>query len=289
MAYAQPALSTNPYDGEEIAFLTQHGKEKLIAAMLGYTFRCRVRHIDEFDTDQLGTFTREIPRPGTQFEAAVRKARIGMDLTGCHLGLANEGAFGPDPAAGMMPWDVEMVVLVDDHRNLRIAGIAQGPARMGHTTTGSWKDLLEFARRHDFPNHALVLRPQGLPDATIVKGLNDRSSLRDAFDRAVKKSASSQAFCEVDLRAHCNPTRQVIIRKAAENLMERLFSTCPGCRSPGYWVKDFRSGLPCAWCNGPTSEVISDIWECPGCGYREEHERAHKEFADPGHCDTCNP
>lgn len=289
MGYSQPALSTKPYDGEEIAFLTQHGKERLIAAMLEYTFRCRVTHVDGFDTDQLGTFTREIPRRGTQLEAAVRKARIGMDMAGCHLGLASEGAFGPDPAAGMIPWDVEMVVLVDDRRNLQIAGIAQGPARMGHTTTGAREELLEFARRHDFPDHALVLRPAGVPDAPIVKGLKEHSNLLDAFDQATDQSPFGQAFCEVDLRAHCNPTRQVIIRKAAENLVERLFSACPRCRSPGYWVSGTRIGLPCEWCEAPTQEVIADIWTCPGCGLEQERQRHHKAFADPGHCDTCNP
>ena len=289
MGYSQPALATKPYDGEEIAFLTQHGKEKLIAAMLEYTFRFRVRHVDGFDTDRLGTFTREIPRQGTQMEAAVRKARIGMELAGCHLGLASEGAFGPDPAAGMMPWDVEMVVLVDDHRKLQIAGVAQGPACMGHTTTGDWEELLEFARRYHFPEHALTLRAEGVPDVSIVKGLNHRSNLREAFDLAVDKSPSGKVFCEVDLRAHCNPTRQVIIRKAAENLVERLFSACPRCRSPGYWVSDIRTGLPCAWCKGPTNEVISDVWECPGCGHSREIQRAHKHCADPAHCNHCNP
>ena len=43
------------------------------------------------DTDVLGTFTGDVPRPGSPFETAVAKARIGMGLTGCSLGLASEG------------------------------------------------------------------------------------------------------------------------------------------------------------------------------------------------------
>lgn len=289
MGNTRAALETTPYAGEDIAFLTQHGKEKIIAAMLEYTFHCHVRHVDGFNTDHLGTFTREIPRQGTQIDAAVRKAKIGMELAGCSVGLASEGAFGPDPATGMMPWDVEMVVLVDDENNLRIAGIAQGPARMGHTITGNRDDLLEFARTHDFPNHALVLRPEGVPEAPIRKGLRAPSRLLEAFGEATGDSPTGQALCEVDLRAHCNPTRQVIIRKAAENLLERLFSPCPRCGSPGYWVDDIRTGLPCAWCRTPTHEIVADIWACPGCGHRQEAERPHEEFADPAHCDSCNP
>ena len=39
MGKTRPAIPTTPYAGEEIAFLTQHGKERLIAAMLEYPFR----------------------------------------------------------------------------------------------------------------------------------------------------------------------------------------------------------------------------------------------------------
>ena len=42
-------------------------------------------------------------RAGTQIEAARKKARLGMELAGLPLGLASEGAFGPDPMTGMFP------------------------------------------------------------------------------------------------------------------------------------------------------------------------------------------
>ena len=67
-----------------------------------------------YDTDQLGTFTRDIPRPGSQLEAARRKARMGMSLSGLPVGLASEGSFAPDPFTGMFTWNVEMLVLIDD-------------------------------------------------------------------------------------------------------------------------------------------------------------------------------
>jgi len=43
---------------------------------------CRVAHVSGFDTDQLGTFTRNIPRAGIQLEAARKKACLGMELAG---------------------------------------------------------------------------------------------------------------------------------------------------------------------------------------------------------------
>ncbi|MHB8354650.1 MAG: hypothetical protein ACYDCF_09505, partial [Burkholderiales bacterium] len=64
------------YAGQAVSLLTQHGKERGIASVLGVALGCRVERVAGYDTDQLGTFTREIPRPGTQIEAARKKARL---------------------------------------------------------------------------------------------------------------------------------------------------------------------------------------------------------------------
>jgi len=53
-------------------------KERVIAPVLEPALGCQIELVDGFDTDQLGTFTRDIPRDGTQLEAARKKARIGM-------------------------------------------------------------------------------------------------------------------------------------------------------------------------------------------------------------------
>lgn len=285
---AEAKVPVRPYAGRRMALLTQHGKEALIAPVLAATIDARVERVGGFDTDRLGTFTREIPRAGLQREAAVRKARIGMELAGLPLGLASEGAFGADPAAGIVPWDVEMVVLVDDDRGREITGIAQGAARMGHLTTGDRDAAERFARDHGFPGHALVMRPaEGA--GPIAKGLRDVGALRQAFDAARKASGERRVLCEVDLRAHCNPTRQGVIREAARNLADRLRSPCPACAAPGYWISGLRTGLPCAWCGGPTNEVASETWSCAECGRREDRARAHAGTGDPAHCDRCNP
>ena len=65
------------YSGRRIALLTQHDKERVIAPVLDAALGCRVEWVNGFDTDLIGTFTRDIPRIGTQVEAARRKARIG--------------------------------------------------------------------------------------------------------------------------------------------------------------------------------------------------------------------
>ena len=95
------------YRGSSVALLTQHGKEKVVAPLLAAAIGCDVVLVTGFDTDQLGTFTRDIPRSGTQIEAARKKARIGMGLASLPLGLASEGSFGPDPFTGMFSLNVE--------------------------------------------------------------------------------------------------------------------------------------------------------------------------------------
>ena len=93
MADCKTAMLIKPshYTGQRIVFLTQHGKEKVVTPIFTKALGCRVERVSGFDTDELGTFTREIPRYGSQFEAARRKARIGMQLSGASLGLASEG------------------------------------------------------------------------------------------------------------------------------------------------------------------------------------------------------
>ncbi|MHB0889054.1 hypothetical protein [Acidithiobacillus sp.] len=61
-----------PYAGMRVILLTKHGKEKVITPALKSRVGCLVEQMQGYDTDALGTFTREIPRPDTQL-ATVRK------------------------------------------------------------------------------------------------------------------------------------------------------------------------------------------------------------------------
>ena len=116
------------YSGQRIAFLTQHGKEALLGPLFSEKLACTLVRATGFDTDQLGTFTRDVPRPGTQLAAARFKANKGMELTGLSIGIGSEGAFGADPVGGIMPWNTEVIVWVDATLGIEILGIAQGPS-----------------------------------------------------------------------------------------------------------------------------------------------------------------
>jgi len=289
---AAPALNAEPaidwYLGKPVALLTQHGKEHVIGSVLGPALGCRIERVSGYDTDLLGTFTREIPRAGTQIEAARRKARLGMELAGLPLGLASEGAFGPDPIAGMFPWNVEIVLWIDDVHGLEIVGRAQGKANFAHLLTADWKAAETFARQRDFPQHQLVLRPEREDDPRIRKGVCSWTELEAGFAWAQAQSPDGLVFLESDVRAHANPTRQQNIRLAAEDLAAKLCSRCPQCGAPGFWIVERVAGLPCGYCDAPTQEAQADVLGCVKCPHRETRDREIKH-ADPARCDYCNP
>lgn len=280
---------TAAYTDRRAVLLTQHGKETVLAPVLAEAVGCRVERIDGYDTDRLGSFSRDVERIGNQLETARRKARIGMELSGCDLGLASEGAFGPDPFTGFVPWNVELVVLIDDREGLEVAGLAQGAARSLHRRVRDEEGLRTFAREAGFPEHKLMLRPDDEHDPRIRKGLGDWAALSEAFAAASAESAEGWVFVENDLRAFCNPTRMTMIRSAAEDLAARLNSPCPACRTPGFWITGHTPGLPCRLCTAPTRLPKSQTWACLRCAHSEDHAAGSAVDADPLRCDHCNP
>ena len=277
------------YEGRHAVLLTQHGKEAIIGPVLQAAIGCHVDLVVGFDTDQLGTFTRDIPRPGSQLETALQKARIGMNLADSRLGLASEGAFVADPYTGLIPWNVELVVFIDDDKGLEVTGIGQGPAKSGHRAVSSWNEMVTFAEEARFPSHHLVVRPNDEHDWRICKGLSDWAALKKAYDHAASLSGNGVVVVENDLRAYCNPTRQKIIAPATDNLAQRLSSSCPICAAPGYWMTRTITGLPCAICASATRQPLADIWSCWHCGHGEKKRRLDTTHADPSRCDWCNP
>lgn len=289
-AVLAPVFDTAParYAGRRVALLTQHGKEALLAPVLDAALGCRVERVDGFDTDRLGTFTREIPREGTRLEACRCKARIGMDLAGAAVGLASEGVFGTDPMFGMLPWNAEVLVWIDDALGIEVVGRAQGKACWATRRVATWAEAERFARQAGFPRHGLVARPGSAFDPRLRKDFVDAAALRAAFDAARAEAADGYVVLEVDARAHRNPTRQGVIRRAAEDLARRLASACPACNAPGFALLRHVRGLPCADCGTPTGETRAEIHACVRCEHRE-HRPRRPDTADPAHCPRCNP
>lgn len=284
-----PSTPARPYAGQTVAFLTQHGKERLVGPVLEAALGCRVERVSGVDTDTLGTFTREVPRAGTQLDAARRKAQLGLERSGGTLALGSEGAFGPDPVSGLLPWNVEVLLFLDAARGLEVVGVAQGPASQAHQLVHTWAEGEAFARRVGFPEHQLVVRPLHAEHPALRKDLATWGALEAAFVTA-HDAGGGPVFLEVDGRAHANATRREVIRAAAEDLAARLRSACPACGSPGFWVHERASGLPCAECGTPTRETLAEVFACPACPHRETRPRSDgRREAEPGRCDVCNP
>lgn len=281
----QPTAPSAP----RVVLLTQHGKEALLAPVLAASLGWNLERVAGFDTDTLGTFTREVDRPGSQLEAARTKATTGMALAGCARGLASEGAFMPDPASGLFAWNVELLLLVDAELGLEVVGMAQGPACNQTGCASDWTGAERLAQEAGFPSHWLVVRPDGEHGAVVAKGVASWPALRAAFDEALARSEQGVVWLESDVRAMANPTRQALIVQAGHNLAQRWLSVCPACAAPGFWPVAAVRGLPCAACGTPTRERVAERWACVRCPHTEQRALAAVGRADPSRCDRCNP
>lgn len=277
------------YQGQRVALLTLHGKQHLMQPLLQDALGCQLVHTDGFDTDQLGSFTRDIARLDSQLDTARKKAVMGMSLTGERIGIASEGSFGGDPFGGFIPWNTELVLWVDQRLNHEVAGIAQGPAQSHHKYVQSWEELERFTIEAKFPEHHITLRPDHENHPLLFKGLHSVDKLKDAFLAAKAASSKQTVFVENDLRAFCNPTRQSIIRQATQDLIQKLKSHCPACSKPGYWITERIAGLACRECRKPTRLPVGEIWRCKACDHHETKPLNVGQMADPSRCDACNP
>lgn len=272
-----------------VAFLTCHHKDRLLQPIFHESIGLHLMHTNAIDTDLLGSFTREISRQCTQREAAHKKAKLGAKHTGARFGIGSEGAFISDPWFGTMPWNMEIVLLLDTKTGMEIVGFAEGPGMSLQREVRDWESLEQFAAQAGFPNHHLIIRPDDPYSPVTNKGISSYDDLSEAFQHALSKSYRQQVFVENDLRAHCNPTRQAIIINAAKNLIERLHSICPACRMPDFWQSDEPIEKHCRACGKPARTANSNILCCKHCGYTETLKSDSDIWLDPAYCDHCNP
>ena len=278
------------FGGRELVIATRHGKEQVLGPLLQGALGVHIRLPNAFDSDAFGTFTGEINRPGDPLETARAKCLAAMALTGCDLGIASEGSFGPHPRLPFVAGDTELLLLVDRRLGLEVAAWSvSAQTNFKGQTLFHWDDLMAFAQQAGFPEHALILgEAEGDTDRTWLKGIQDWTSLRNSFERLAQ--SGSGVHVETDMRACYNPMRQSVIRQAGEQLVAKLKVICPGCGIPGFDVVRKERGLPCSDCGSPTAGVRSLHYRCGCCQFQLEvkHPEGIIE-ADPGHCDRCNP
>ncbi len=280
-------MARSVYHGSWASLATRHDKGPLISPAMSDILGLAVHTVD-VDTDSLGTFTGEIERVGSMFDVAVAKARLGMTASGHSIGIASEGSIAPPPDVPWVVRDLELVVLVDDSRNLAIGELASSYDIVTVSDVVSPDDdLHELVRRADFPRHGLVVRPSAGPADAVTKGIVTRSGLLDAVRLAAESSTDGRAIVETDLRAHMCPSRRPTIAAAARNLAERMARLCPSCDGPGWGTLRFEAGAECEECGEETPVIRFEIDGCASCGHERRSEIT--PTVDPSRCAWCNP
>ncbi|WP_421762185.1 DUF6671 family protein [Devosia sp.] len=281
------------FNGKSAVLATMHGKEAAIAPTLAKALGLDVMVPADLDTDQFGSFSREVPRKGSQLDAARAKIAAGFALVpGASVGIASEGTFGPHPAMPIVPQARELILLVDRLTGLELLGEDVSlETNYAHQVVSQAEDALSFAIRCGFPEHGIVVSAcvDGAPDPTlgIDKSIVDENALVSVTTDFVGKFGT--AFVETDMRAYRNPTRMQVIARAAADLVSQFKSRCPSCGYPGFRVVKVVRGLECGWCGEPTSAIRSRVSSCASCGHTEEIAQQADSRADPSICELCNP
>lgn len=270
---------------------TLHAKGQAVTQPFFDILGARVVELS-IDTDALGTFSGEVARRGSQLECARRKCELALESSQARCVLSSEGSFGPHPAISFLPCNYEILYFIDLDRDFH--------AHLGHISTKTnyqmhvverWDDVANYAKRCQFPSHALIVRPH-IPESSeiIFKGIQSESALKNAFEECKRKSTDGCVVVETDMRAHLNPMRMAVIADLAVTFAQRLSVQCPACATPGWGKKDIKTGLLCLWCEMPTQEIKTEIFGCYKCPYMQEHGRADGVFrASPANCSYCNP
>lgn len=134
---------------------TMHGKESVIAPVLERELGLHCTVPAPYDTDRLGTFTGEVERLHDPLITARLKCLGAMDLTGCDIGIASEGSFGPAPGAFFLPCDEEWLILVDRTQQLEIVVRDRTfETNFSGAVIHHLDELLQFAKMPNFPDMA---------------------------------------------------------------------------------------------------------------------------------------
>lgn len=271
---------------------TMHGKERVIAPVLGRFLQMEVETIIGLDTDRFGTFTREVPRIGSAVDTARAKIAAAFELRpDARIGLASEGSFGPHPFLPFVPCGSELVMLVDRDRGLELQGhFTDSRPNFVQLAVTATSEAMAFAAQRGFPEQGIIVmgcvEDQPAPERGLFKAIGDWAELEKVLGSLIGRDSS--AFLETDMRAHRNPRPRRAIRRATLDLVRASCSLCPSCGRPGFVITDLVPGVPCSWCGEPTDEIKARVFSCSGCGHREERATGVSE-ASPGQCARCNP
>lgn len=283
------AALAHPYAGTRIGLATIHAKEQAAAPAFRRVLGAEVLVAPDLDTDKLGTFSGEVPRPDALVETCAIKAEMVFKTMDVDCALASEGSYGPIERVPLISCGVEIMAFVDRKRGLRLV-----ETLATHRT--NWR-LQRFPAGD--PAVPGVLKAMGFPRYGVfvicssdmdhpIKGLDTEAEVLAAMDREARRSTDGLAVLLADMRAHRNPTRMQVLRALSWKLAKRLECLCPKCRTPGFGSIQSRRGLPCEACGMPTHWIDFEIDGCSVCGYAEARPRKDGRATAPKiSCKAC--
>lgn len=277
------------FNNRKIIIANKHKKEQVIAPLLKKHFNMECFVPPNYNTDELGTFTGEIPRAENPVDVLRKKCLDAMNTYGYDIGIASEGSFGPHPHYYFLPGDDEMLILIDKKYDLELkVKLLSLDTNFRGKNISSYNELKSFAMDVKFPTHGLIFRDKQDSNNKIVKGIKDWYTLKDQYLYFAKNYSS--VFVETDMRAMHNPTRMKVIRETMLKLIKLMNHQCPNCQIPGFDVKEVIHGLACSQCKLPTKSTHSYVYKCEQCNYKKTLEYPlGKINEDPRFCDYCNP
>ena len=279
----------NFFSNRKLIIATKHKKETAIAPLLEKSLGIISFIDEEFDTDQLGTFSGEIERKLGPIETLRKKCLLAMEKNKCDLGIASEGSFGAHPSYFFLNADDEFLIFIDKINNIEIiVRELSTDTNIAGQEISTMHHLIDFAKQVQFPSHGLIIRKSKEDYSKIEKGIDTWEDLKKIFNIFLKDVES--VYVETDMRANFNPTRMKVIEKATIKLVEKILSECPKCFTPGFGITDVKTGLPCHQCKFPTKYTFAFIYKCEKCSFQKEEKYPHdKKTEDPMYCDICNP
>lgn len=276
------------YNNIEIILATKHEKEKAIQEPFEEEFNAKIIVPSDYDTDQFGTFTGEVPRLNSAYETVIKKAKEAALQYGFQYAIANEGSFGPHPTIFFAPADIELMSFVDYKNDMVVVEseitTETNYAHCDPTAAATYADFLEKIK---FGSHGVIVRSLDT-DTIIAKGITQREELDAIVTSSFKRQSAIRL--ETDMRAMMNPTRMNIINKLAIKLIQRLQKICHQCGAPGFGKTAVTGNLLCRSCRTKTELYQFKVLSCVKCDHQEYYPRADKlEYADQQYCPYCNP
>lgn len=275
------------YKNAPVLIATKHEKERVIRPVFQDKIGCKL-YVSNFDTDQFGTFTGEIPRAQNAFETCVLKAKTAAMAAHFKFSIASEGSFGPHPSIPILANAHEIMTFVDLENNWVIADQLITPKTNYKVLTLHPDTKIDsFLHSLHFPTHAVTLQVSSSKEV-IAKGIKDRALLNNLIRTGFSKG--DELLLASDMRAMMNPTRMESLSLLATKLAARVNRCCRACNTPGFGFVATTEQLLCSLCDKPTSMPRFEIWGCVACQNQEVQPRSdHLTQADPTFCNYCNP